>query len=169
MEYNLQKSITSSLNDLLLPPYGRQPLTSFPARDYVTPGIGQITSLYSFVVPLYSEISPYNIKKQVEIIQGDQIGSGTESSTIEPSTSLPMSSTVSPLMNDPKESVEVETKPNIEENERKRKLLGDGIEQSFLHPKVFKTKTVTLEQKSKVAVPRLVKPKPINHKFKFAD
>jgi hypothetical protein len=149
MEYNLQKSINPSLNDLLLPAHVKTPLTAFPAKDYVTPGIGQITSLYSFIVPLYSEISPYNIKKQVEVIQGDQIGSGIDPSTTDPSTST--SSSDPPLINEAQKNDE--TKLYLEGNDRKRKLLDDGIEQSFLHPKVFKTKTVNLEQKSQAVVP----------------
>ena len=40
-------------------------LTSTPANNFVTPGIGQITKLYSFYTPLHSQKPTHAIEKQI--------------------------------------------------------------------------------------------------------
>jgi hypothetical protein len=40
-------------------------LTSTPANNYVTPGIGQITKLYTFYTPLTSQKPSHAIEKQI--------------------------------------------------------------------------------------------------------
>ena len=40
-------------------------LTSTPANNFVTPGIGQITKLYRFYTPLHSRKPTHAIEKQI--------------------------------------------------------------------------------------------------------
>jgi hypothetical protein len=176
MEYNLQKQITSSDFHLIVPSSSRPSLTSFPARDFVTPGVAQITSLYSFYVPLYSESSLYNIQKNqnIDLIQGNQVGSGVEKEMQDLAQDETLINTPNEtLINKPNESLESLNA------DRKRKL-SEGIEHSFLHPKIFQTKTVHIEQKSHpkklkpdikadTSKPKTSKETVIKHKFKISD
>jgi hypothetical protein len=40
-------------------------LPAAPANNYVTPGIGQITKLYSFYVPTHTQKSRHSISKEI--------------------------------------------------------------------------------------------------------
>jgi len=51
-------------------------LPAFPANNYVTPGIGQITKLYSFYIPTNRQKSRNAITKEIHS-NLDQEGSGT--------------------------------------------------------------------------------------------
>jgi hypothetical protein len=50
-------------------------LTGTPAHNFVTPGIGQITNLYSFYTPLHSQRPLHAIQKEVSTSL-NQEGSG---------------------------------------------------------------------------------------------
>jgi hypothetical protein len=112
MEYNLQKTIEPSLFGQLMPQSMYPKLTEYPANDYVNPGVGQITRLYSFYVPLYSKNLLHEI---IDSLVSDQLGAGTDNEILQ------------------------------KLNERKRKLLGDNVFDSFMHPKPFKTKKIELK------------------------
>jgi hypothetical protein len=99
-----------------------------PSKDFVTPGVGKLaTNLYSFYVPLHGLSSPYEIKKVAGTADPEQVGSGNVSENIDSDNGEKI-----PLSN-----------PN------KRKL-DDGIAESFMHPKIIKTKTILLKPDSKV-------------------
>jgi hypothetical protein len=171
MEFNLQRLITSSSHDLIFPHTSYPALTPFPARDFVTPGVGGATNLYSFYVPLFHEISPYNIQKEedsnVTLLQGDQIGTGNDQLESEDTSNV----------NTNADNVVTQSSNENPNTESLKRKISDGIEHSFLHPKVFKTKTVQLPVKVstntvKVAKVESASPRAkniISHKFKIAD
>jgi hypothetical protein len=150
MEYNLLKTIEPNLG-LQMCPHKNPHLTPYPAIDYVNPGLGQVARLYSFYVPLFSNQSPFNIAKKDDNSLSQEGGSEEQTSneSIEDTGSI-----------DP-----------IEFNERKRKLMGDAIQSSFMHPKVL-TDKIDLEPQSKVRKKnhniKTEKGQNVKHKFQFA-
>lgn len=146
MEYNLLKTIEPNLGLLMCP--SRNPhLTPYPAIDYVNPGLAQSVRLYSFYVPLYSQPSPIQIEKKEDNAITQEGGSKHSESN---------------------ESSDLDVDP-VEFNLRKRKLLGDGIQSSFMHPKIM-TDTIELEPQSKVKkkeIKTIQKSQNMKHKFQF--
>jgi hypothetical protein len=164
MEYNLQKSLESNFifSSLLSSSHQYPRLSAQPSKDFVTPGVGKLANLYSLYVPLYGSSPPYEIKKVTESADSAQIGAGnvTNEPINEPIINEPDFSQISPLKSS------------------KRKL-DDGIAESFLHPKIIKTKTIRLEPptvKKEIKSQNSLKPalgsgmgnsKSANHKFQF--
>ena len=67
MEYNLLKTIEPNFMASMMMPNSSYPnLTNFPAIDFVNPGVGQITQMYSFYVPLFNDANIHKIQKQDE-------------------------------------------------------------------------------------------------------
>ncbi len=140
-------------------------LSQFPATDFVNPGLGQIARLYSFYVPMQSNYSLLTINKKVE--ENNQEGSGIDKSTydeVDLDTNSDNSDTFSSDNIDP-----------VEYNNRKRKLLGDGVQSSFMNPKPIKTGLLQLDSVNKTkklktnnlvqdSKPKLKKE---THKFQF--
>ena len=154
MEYNLLKTIEPNLG-LQMCPTRNPHLTPYPAIDYVNPGLGQVARLYSFYVPLYSNQSPFNIAKKDDPAISQEGGSEEPISN----DSIDNSMSVDP----------------IEYNDKKRKLMGDGIQSSFMHPKVL-TETIDLGPQSKVRKKehttkmeknKIGKGQNLKHKFQF--
>jgi hypothetical protein len=132
MEYNLQKTIEQNIFHSI--PNSTYPiLTQYPATDFVNPGLGQVSRLYSFYVPLFAQkSSSYEIKKsstdeEKDPIEIEQTGMGEEDIS--------------------------ETEDNIlnQLNERKRKKMDDGVYDSFTHPKVFVTKKILLKPENLIS------------------
>jgi hypothetical protein len=154
MEYNLLKTIEPNLG-LQMCPVPNPHLTPYPAIDYVNPGLGQAARLYSFYVPLHSNQSPLNIdkKKDDALLQE---GGSSEMTSVE--TSEDLNEDIDP----------------IEFNNRKRKLMGDAIQSSFMHPKIL-TDSLELEPQSKVKKKEVImksepdrnKQRGLKHKFQF--
>jgi hypothetical protein len=149
MEYNLLKTIEPNLG-LQMCPIRNPHLTAYPAIDYVNPGLAQATRLYSFYVPLYTSQSPYNILKEDNSLSQE---GGSKDETAETFDDI-----------DP-----------VEYNNRKRKLMGDGIQSSFMHPKI-ETGQIDLEPKSKVKKKNVAEKlnnvkigrgRELKHKFQF--
>ena len=130
MEYNLLKTIEPNLG-LQMCPIRNPHLTSYPAIDYVNPGLGQAARLFSFYVPLYANQSPFNIVKEQDQAMSQEGGSIDSN----PSDSI-------------SDSIDNNFDP-IEFNNRKRKLIGEGVQSSFMHPKII-TGKIDLEPQSKV-------------------
>jgi hypothetical protein len=124
MEYNLLKTIEPNLG-LQMCPIRNPHLTPYPAIDYVNPGLGQAARLFSFYVPLYSNQSPHNIHKEEDNSILQEGGS-----------------------RDPDTNDDIDIDP-VEFNNRKRKLMGDGVQSSFMHPKIM-TGKIDLEPQAKV-------------------
>jgi hypothetical protein len=133
MEYNLLKTLEPNLG-LQMCPIRNPHLTPYPAIDYVNPGLAQAARLFSFYVPLYTHQSPYNIAKE-EDNSNLQEGGGSKD----------------PDSNDvgASESIDADSIDPIQYNNRKRKIMGDAIQASFMHPKIL-TGQIDLEPKSKV-------------------
>jgi hypothetical protein len=157
MEYNLLKTIEPNLG-LQMCPIRNPHLTPYPAIDYVNPGLAQSARLFSFYVPLYSNQSPFNIRKEEN-----------DSSLLQEGGSQ-----------DPENETSSDSEMNIdpiEFNSKKRKLMGEGIQSSFLHPKIV-TDSIDLEPKSKVKKKsttfnsentkvKIGKGQNVKHKFQF--
>ena len=78
MEYNLLKTIEGNLGlNSASSTYPK--LTPFPANDFVNPGLGQISRLYSFYVPLYSQNNLHSVSKKVNIENLEGSGEMSES------------------------------------------------------------------------------------------
>jgi hypothetical protein len=171
MEYRLLKTIESSQFSLL-PKETLPRLSAYPANNCVNPGLGQIARLYSFYVPLYSNRSLHSISKNepnvepnVEAI--DQEGTGND---------LDVGETKTEQLNKEEKSDEnlddIDLNP-IEFNERKRKLLGPAVHESFIHPKLIKTNKIIFPQTNKSNQKNTTKEIPVSetkhvkHKFQF--
>ena len=83
MEYNLLKTIEGNFSKTLVSSTYPQ-LTPYPATDFVNPGLGQISRLYSFYVPLYSHKDLFSVTKKVNNLEGS--GEVTNSEIIPEST-----------------------------------------------------------------------------------
>ena len=177
MEYNLLKTIEPNLNPAISSSiYPR--LTPYPARDYINPGLGQISRLYSFYVPLFSSHNLHSLTKNIpenfegsgnvnENEQGetknDEKPIPNEQNAQEESESEPSSST----------KLEKQIDDPIKYNEAKRKRLGAPIQESFLHPKLIKTNKIIFPKSKIVSKSNLIpntntlKKKEVQHKFQF--
>jgi hypothetical protein len=154
MEHNLQKNIGSSF----LAPIANSTypiLSSFPANDFVNPGLGQISRLYSFYVPLFNNNqSTYKIEKEIASENIEQLGAGNGVTN---------------------KTKEVDNSNDIDDpisfNEQKRKRLGDDVFDSFMHPKFVKTKKISIQNNpthlKKTKSHSEKKTKNVNHQFKF--
>jgi hypothetical protein len=85
MDPNLQRFIDpNSYMTSFTSRHGR--LTSTPAIDYISPGVGLTTRLYSMYVPLYSQKPKYSISKETQVEKEtnlQQEGSGNSNLTNE--------------------------------------------------------------------------------------
>jgi hypothetical protein len=164
MEYNLLKTIEPNLG-LRMCPSQNPRLTPYPAVDYVNPGLGQAARVFSFYVPLHTNQSPYTIEKKEDEAMSQEGGSQESVSKDSNPTTF----------NDA--SDDIDNIDPIEFNARKRKLMGDGIQSSFMHPKIV-TGTIELEPQSKVKKKNLTvkseengnktgKGQHVKHKFQF--
>jgi hypothetical protein len=162
MEHRLQRCLQRDWRRLLIPSAPYPVLSSYPASDYVVPGVAHAASFQSFFVPIHGVVDIHNIEKTASE-KNDQEGGGD----IEKMHS-----------SEDKES-HVEDNP-ILFNERKRKLVGNGVFESFQNPKAIKTKTVVLNTPLKDNTKRLKveksddkvdsksqKDEENSHKFKF--
>jgi hypothetical protein len=161
MEYKLLKTIESNQANLLIPKQTMPRLTAYPLNNCVNPGLGQIARLYSFYVPLYSNPNLHSISKSepnVEALHQEGKGSDLEQE------SQPMSQI----------SENDDNLNPIDYNEKKRKLMGAAIQDSFLHPKIIKTDKIVFvkDKKQSNSTPISLSsgesvPKKIKHKFQF--
>ena len=136
-------------------------LTAFPATDYINPGLGQISRLFSFYVPLHSQNHLHTVTKKVNTVNLE--GSGSDD--IKKDESEPSKDDIT----EPSVSDDIDP---MEFNETKRKRLGPAIQESFLHPKLIKTNKIVfkkpLSKKVNEVIKTELKPKKeIKHKFQF--
>jgi hypothetical protein len=166
MEYQLLKTIEHS-QSVIIPKETLPRLTPFPANNCINPGLGQIARLYSFYVPMYSRPNLHSVSKNIPNVEPiEQEGKGETETDIEPSSE---NDTVTESINSDNEG---DLNP-IEYNERKRKLMGSAVQDTFLHPKMIKTNTIVLskttvknEKKTKLLKDASEKHVP-KHKFQF--
>ena len=134
MEYNLLKTLD---NDDYLNYNGEDSVIQF---DDIIPGIGQIAQMNSFViVPNHSQPDFTKIEKQNNLVEKvtEQLGGGLEEIEHENKNEI---ETQKEEENSTENDVDVH-------NVMKRKAIDPAIYQSFLHPKMFKTSLVNIEQK----------------------
>jgi hypothetical protein len=172
MEYRLLKSIEPQ--GVLMPKEKLPRLTAYPANNCVNPGLGQIARLYSFYVPMYSNPSLHSISKSEANVEPnvelfDQEGKG------ENSTDTSNNEQVESQINNANFRADSDLNPS-DFNERKRKMLGSAVQESFLHPKIIKTDKIVFSNQrivnkvnsNQTQVHKSVDTsKPIKHKFQF--
>lgn len=113
-------------------------MTPFPSDISIIPGIGQIVNNLSIVIPLHNKNDLTNISKKTEFEMTDevtettQLGAGNDTDNAKNDTILNVS------------NAEV-----IPFNELKRKSMNETVYQSFMHPKMFKTNSATIEKSTK--------------------
>lgn len=143
-------------------------MTPFPNIDYINPGIAGFARLHSIYVPMYSN-TPYSIKKMDQDQSLDMEGKGIDSNN----KGTESIETIDTSIDEDKIQ---EDNPEIF-NEKKRKLLGDGVYDSFQHPKIKTVKTNLADLKSQITtnqpLPPLKKIKKdistIKHRFSITD
>jgi hypothetical protein len=130
MEYNLIKTIKSNYGYIA---EEHIVMTPFPADLNIVPGIGQIVNNLSIVIPLHNKHDFTNISKksEFEVNESDQLGAGNETENLN-----------EPQTNSSNENTETEAIPF---NELKRKSMDETVYQSFMHPKMFKTNSLNLD------------------------
>ena len=130
MEYSLLKTIESAYTAPQITFSSNPRLSPYPAFDFVNPGLGQISRLFSFYVPLHSSANTHTIRKKVELPLATNLeGFGNQNTEEE--------------QEDVEEIPEKDIDP-LEYNNLKRKQMGAAVQESFLHPKVIKTDTINL-------------------------
>ena len=177
MEYQLLKTIEPNLGLCRNPPFPQ--LSPYPAFDYVNPGVGQISRLFSFYVPIHTRPNLHSLEKKVSLNETvplneadnrEGFGAGEEE--------------VSEESKEIKRQLESDP---LEFNESKKQRMGAPIHNAFLSPKVIKTNKIVLVQKTQSPknekiqetksakieprvvdkkLPQIVKSK-ANHKFQF--
>lgn len=75
MEYKLLKTIEPNLS-LTVPNEMMPRLSAYPANDFVNPGLGQISRLYSFYVPLHARSLHSETKTEPNVSAVTQQGGG---------------------------------------------------------------------------------------------
>ena len=136
MEYNLQKTLNSDDFD-----YDSTHAIDFEIEQYdeITPGIGQIVQIDNIIVPIYHTSDLTTIVKDDN---SEQLGAGINDNAMTENNES--TETENEVIMDNNTSKESENG----ENGKKRKIMDDGIHSSFLHPKMFKTKTLSLNVES---------------------
>jgi hypothetical protein len=157
MDYSLLKEIEPNFG----PPasFGFR-LSSTPSKDYVNPGVGQISRIYSLYIPMHSNNSPHLIEKVNETLE--QEGEG------ESKDDYPMSDAEELKGN------ESDTSENNDSTiiDKKRKKMDEGIRDSFLHPKRIKIGEILLPKKEpnirkKPRIQTVKSDSKVSHKFKI--
>ena len=133
MEYNLQKTLNDNSD---FDSYNGDDFST-DLFDSVTPGIGQIVPDDDFIVPLYNNSDFTTIMKEDNLDTLEQIGGGQDED-------------LEQQEND--QSSEAITQTNLTDSselERKRKQMDPEIYESFMHPKLFKTNTLSFDSHKK--------------------
>ena len=141
MEFKLLKTIENGFTTGGMPKQTLPNLTPFPATDFVNPGLGQISRLYSFYVPTYSNKNLHELRKQSLLETHENLeGFGASENQLnqENSETSEQKLIESQILMDPNEL-----------NERNKKRMGSAIHDAFLHPKVIKTDKLMLKPFSK--------------------
>ena len=141
MEYNLQKTLNSDYCD-----FDASNAIDFEIEQYddITPGIGQIVQIDNIIVPIYHTSDLTIIVKDDS---SEQLGAGVDVENV--------SNTVNKDNEATKDNERIIENSENEQNSKKRKVMDDGIHNSFLHPKMFKTKTLSIPQlENSIEIPK---------------
>jgi hypothetical protein len=143
MENKLLKTIESSISAFYCPNETLPRLTAFPATDFVNPGLGQISRLYSFYVPLHSQRNLFSLQKKVESTSAELLEGFGSVDVSEKDSDIELNEKESIDKDKHSDEIESQMKADpIEYNEKKQKRLGFAIQETFLHPKLIKTDTL---------------------------
>lgn len=144
MEYNLLKTFETNFG------YSGSENDIF-SDDLILPGIGQILNFNSVIMPLHNAQDFTKIAKKNDL-QIEQTGGGNESIDISEEKNIEPESEKAPHIEEDT-NLDTEKKNELEDselilNERKRKQLDPSIYESFMHPKMFKTNKITIQNTS---------------------
>jgi len=179
MEYRLGKTLDS--NGIFLSNHSYVNLMSNPLNDYVNPGIGMATRLYSLYVPIQSIKPKFTIEKESEIeskeSKNEQLGFGSitdnESESFsksEPSSAGYLDKNLNQNKSDETEIKDLKDdfKSSENENTLKRGRMDNDILDSFMHPKIKVGKIEVKKNEGKVPIKTESKKNVLsNHKFKI--
>lgn len=174
MDYSLLKTITPQLSYMQNTNSCIVHLTSTPARDLINPGIGQLTRLYNFYVPIhYASQNPYKVKKydaqaskennqegfgQTDDVDNVLIETKDNSNEINDQTNTNLSNETFTDINNSEST----------SNEMPDEKMDEGVKQSFEYPKIKVGKLMISSQK-RLNITKNVKKVPVknfkNHKF----
>jgi hypothetical protein len=171
MEYNLLKTIETNFASFKTPNETLPRLTPFPSTDYVNPGLGQISRLYSFYVPMYSNKNIHTLHKKAADTNAESL-EGFGNVQVEENTENNESENIDQKDESDEINSQLQSNP-LELNASKRKKLGAPVHEAFLHPKIIKTDklfikpTQTVKQTKQTASTSKAPKKTIKHKFEF--
>ena len=138
MEYNLQKTLSNETD------YESHYPIDFNTECFedLTPGIGQIVPYDNFIVPLHNNSDLTTIFKEPIV---EQLGGGQEIEDKDETSGIDAEiNSENNEIQDKTNDKSVEKVQNIEGV--KRKNMDSAIFDSFMHPKMFKTKFVSLDK-----------------------
>ena len=92
-------------------------LSPFPATDYVNPGLGQISRLYSFYVPLYKANNLHALQKKMAQVSAENLQGSGESIPTENADLTDNEQIAEQMKSDP-----------VEFNAIKRKRMGSPVQ-----------------------------------------
>lgn len=159
MEYSFLKELEPSLG-FMFEQSTHPLLTPYPKLDFVNPGLGHIVRIHNFMVPLSAKDTLHSIEKQIE--DTNQIGSGEQETNEINESEEDQNLIRSQIQQNPDEL-----------NLKRKKLLGESVQSSFLHPKKIKINELILKggsldnSEKQISKPITKKMKTISHKFKF--
>jgi hypothetical protein len=135
MDYSMLKEIEPNLGPSTS--FGFR-LSSTPLKDYVNPGVGQISRIYSLFVPIHSNSSPHLIEKVNDVTDQEGEGEGNV-----------MDEDEGELIPHKESESDLEMNEEFNQNEKKRKNIDNGVIESFLHPKRIKIGEIIMPKKEK--------------------
>jgi hypothetical protein len=140
MEY----SLASKLSKRPFVPSTFVQLPKYPTNFFSTPGVGFTAKLYSFYVPIHGNTNSYLEQKVTDTSSKsmnpeEQIGAGSSNTRNDLKLQFAEDKNINQDSSLLFDSLPIELK---EENEKKRKLVGDKIYNAMLHPKFKVSKTV---------------------------
>jgi hypothetical protein len=154
MDYSLLKEIEPNLCPQTS--FGFR-LSSTPSKDYVNPGVGQISRSYSLFIPMHQNNSPHLIEKVSDVLEQEGEGDVQEGDAMDEDSAADLVS---------------EMNEGSVNTEKKRKKMDEGIQESFFHPKRIKIGEILLPKKEqniskKTNVPKIKSESKVSHKFKI--
>lgn len=150
MEYSLLKQVEPNIG-FFFPSDTHPILSPYPALDYVNPGLAQVVRIHNFMVPLHTQDTLHMIQKEIELQNSikmneeiDQLNTQVGSGDTEDEKTL----IASQIAQDP-----------VTLNEKKRKIMGEPIFESFVHPKKLKIGELVLSTKKTINTPKNIETK----------
>lgn len=158
MDYTILRNITP-LPSFVFNTQRRFDLPKNPSIDYVNPGIGFVTKIFDFYVPLYSQNYSYAIEKKDN--DGDEIINDIIDAEKQAGKGEPEN--IAEAI-DESNNVERDQNESVQSSNKNKKRLDDGIFESFMHPKI-KTAKIEFNSEKKISKIKNNGNKSVKHKF----